>query len=245
MSSSVAIVGLSGTGKSTSYAEFPELGIKGLNPKSTVIINVSAKDLPMRGGSNLYKGKISEGGNYMESSNAGDIAKVIEYINEKRKDITNIVIDDAQYIMAFEFMARAKETGYAKYSDLGVNINKVLTAARNSGQNLKIYFLWHPEQNSLGQYKMKTCGQLIDNYLTLEGLFTVILYSSVTNVNNKVEYQFITNNDGVFPAKSPFGMFKDLYIKNDLGFVSEKIDEYYSGEPEQVKVKSKSDILEV
>ena len=60
--SSIAIVGKSGTGKSTSYGQFPELGIKGLDPKETVIINVAGKDLPFRGWKKLYSGKITEGG---------------------------------------------------------------------------------------------------------------------------------------------------------------------------------------
>ena len=106
---SIAVVGKSGTGKSTSYGQFPELGIKGLNPKETVVINVSGKDLPFRGWKKLYTGKVSEGGNYFESSDAVQIAKVIDYISSNRKDIKNIVIDDSQYIMAFEFMRRAKE----------------------------------------------------------------------------------------------------------------------------------------
>lgn len=40
--------------------------------------------------------------------------------------------------------------------------------------------------------------------------------------------EFVTNDDGFFPAKSPVGMF-DLYIPNDLGFVVNKIEEYYNG----------------
>ena len=108
---SIAIVGKSGTGKSTSYGQFPELGIKGLNPKETVVINVSGKDLPFRGWKKLYTGKVSEGGNYFESSDAVQIAKVIDYISSNRKDIKNIVIDDSQYIMAFEFMRRHIVTG--------------------------------------------------------------------------------------------------------------------------------------
>ena len=39
----IAIVGQSGEGKSTSYGQIPELGIKGLNPKETLIINVARK----------------------------------------------------------------------------------------------------------------------------------------------------------------------------------------------------------
>jgi len=64
----------------------------------------------------------------------------------------------------------------------------------------------------------------------LEGLFTVVLYTKVERgADNKVKYNFVTNNDGEFPAKSPFGMFKDLYVSNDLGLVSETIDKYNLG----------------
>ena len=91
---SVAIVGKSGTGKSTSISNTPELGIKGLNPKETVIINVAGKDLPIRGWKKLYTGKINEGGNYLETSDAETIARAISYISTSRKDIKSIVIDD-------------------------------------------------------------------------------------------------------------------------------------------------------
>ena len=109
--SAIAIVGPSGTGKSTSYGNNPDLGIKGLNPKTTVVINVSAKDLPFRGWTKLYTGHPKDGGNYLETSDADIIAKSIKGISESRKDITDIVIDDGQFIMAFEFMRRAKENG--------------------------------------------------------------------------------------------------------------------------------------
>lgn len=242
--SSIAIVGPSGTGKSTSYGEFPELEIKGLNPKETVVINVSKKDLPFRGWKNLYKGSISEGGNYFESISATDIGKAIEFISTKRPNVKNIVVDDAQFIMSFEFMARAKETGYGKFTDIGVNMNKVLVAARECRKDLKVYFLWHPDVDKDGKMSMKTVGKMVNDYLTLEGLFTVVLYSTVSNVDNQVKYQFVTNNDGQFPAKSPYGMFKELYIKNDLGYVSEKVDEYNKSEEPEAPAK-KSDILEV
>lgn len=226
-----AIVGKSGTGKSTSFGQFPELGIKGLVPKETVVINVAGKDLPFRGWKKLYTGKITNGGNYFQSSDATQIAKSIEYINNKRPEIKNIVIDDGQYIMAFEFMGRAKESGYGKFADIGVHLGKVINAAKNSRADLKVYFLWHPEQDKDTGYKMKTVGKMVDDYLTLEGLFTVVLYTRVSKgPDNKIIYEFITNNDGEFPAKSPIGMFDTLHIPNDLGLVSEIIDKYNSGE---------------
>jgi hypothetical protein len=60
--------------------------------------------------------------------------------------------------MAFEFMARAKESGYGKFADVGVNIAKVVEAARLTRKDLKVYFLWHPEKDNTGTFKMKTVG---------------------------------------------------------------------------------------
>jgi hypothetical protein len=237
--SAIAIVGASGTGKSTSYGRIPELNIQGLDPKTTVIINVANKDLPFKGWRNLYKGKISEKGNYLEASDASTIAKSIEYISTSRTDITNIVVDDSQFIMAFEFMRRAKEPGYNKFADLGVNMAKILEASRTCRPDLKIYFLWHPEVSSSGSMKMKTAGKMVDDYISLEGLFSVILYTNVSKgADNKMNYTFVTNNDGQYPAKSPVGMFNTLEIPNDLGFVSECIDAYNIGEvvPETTKI---------
>jgi hypothetical protein len=228
---SIAVVGKSGTGKSTSYGNFPELGIKGLNTKETVIINVTGKYLPFKGWKKLYSGKLTEGGNYLETSDASVIQQAISYVSLSRPDIKNIVIDDAQYIMAFEFMRRAKETGYNKFTDIGVNMSKVIEAARTVRQDLKVFFLWHPEFDRDAGFKMKTVGKMVDDYLTLEGLFTIVLYSTVElDISNKPKYKFITNNNGVFPAKSPIGMFPELEIPNDLGVVTEIIDKYNEGE---------------
>jgi hypothetical protein len=227
--SAIAVVGKSGTGKSTSISSTPELNIEGLDPKKTAIINVAGKDLPIRGWKKLYSGKINEGGNYLETSSADVIANGIKYLNDNRPDIENVVIDDGQYIMAFEFMQRAKENGYGKFADIGVNVGKIVTAAKNASR-LKVFFLWHPEEDRETGYKMKTVGKMVDDYLTLEGLFTVILYTKVDKTNDgKVNYSFVTNNDGKHPAKSPVGMFKDLYIPNDLGKVVRMINDYNEG----------------
>lgn len=225
--SAIVIVGKSGTGKSTSYSQIPDIGIKGLNPKETVVINVSGKDLPFKQWKKAYAGNIKEGGNYFEDSDPVKITNVIKYVSSDRADIKNIIIDDAQYIMAFEFMRRAKESGYTKFADIGVNISKIIEAARLARKGLKVFFIWHPENDGEGGLKMKTVGNMVDAYLTLEGLFTTILYSKVSRgTDNKLVYQFVTNHDGQYPARSPVGMFKDLYIANDLGLVADLIDEF-------------------
>lgn len=224
--SAICIAGESGSGKSTSVGHIPELGIEGLPPEKTVYINVANKDLPFRGWKSKYNGKINEGGNYLESSNASTIASAINYIDKERDDIEYIVIDDFQYVMAFEFMARAKEVGYQKFSDIGVNASKILSAAKNISK--KVFFMWHSELDEKADMKLKTVGKMLDNYFNPQGLFTIVLFSRVTKENEEMKYEFVTNNDGNYPAKSPIGMF-DTYIPNDLGYVVKKIDEYNQG----------------
>ena len=228
--SAVAIVGKSGTGKSTSLGKIPELGIQGLDPKTTVVINVSGKDLPFRGWMKIYSGSVMQGGNYIETSDADAISKAIKYISDSRPEIKDIVVDDGQFIMSFEFMRRAKENGYGKFADIGVNMAKILESARNTRKDLKVYFLWHPEEDKDLGFKMMTVGKMVNDYLSLEGLFSVVLYTNVSKANdNKIKYEFVTNNDGKYPAKSPVGMFTETYIPNDLGLVSQLIDNYNKG----------------
>ena len=224
--SAICIAGESGTGKTSSIGKIPEVGIEGLEPKESVYINVASKDLPFRGWKKQYVGKINEGGNYLETSNADTIAKAIQYVGQKRPDVKNIVLDDVQYILAFEFMNRAKEKSYDKFTDLGANMFKIINAAKSVPQN--VFFMWHPEMEENGSYDLKTVGKMVKQYFNPKGLFTILLFSTVVKKDDKVEYKFVTNNDNEYPAKSPIGMF-DLYIPNDLGYVCKKINEYDNG----------------
>lgn len=67
---------------------------------------------------------------------------------------------------------------------------------------------------------------MLDQVITLEGLFTYVLFTKVLNDGNEIEYKFITNSDGTCTAKTPMGLFDELYIDNDLNYVINKIKEY-------------------
>ena len=131
--------------------------------------------------------------------------------------------------MSSEFMARAKENGYGKFTDIGVNFSNWAKEVQNAREDLNVWIIWHPEKNADGTFKMKTVGAMIDNYLTMEGLMDMILYADCEKgTDGKMKYHFITNNDGKFPARTPSGMFEDIYIPNDLGFVKDQINKYYN-----------------
>ena len=239
MANAVAVVTESGFGKTTSLGQIPELGIQGLNPEETFLINIKNKPLPFRGWKNKYKPiNIAAGppkeGNYFGSSNPYDVVKVINYVSANRPEIKNLVIDDYQYIMSEEFMANALKAGFDKFNKLAKNAYDVINAGIMAREDMNFFLLTHSEviENSFQtSYKMKTIGKMLDSKVTLEGLFTIVLYGKQTwnDKEKKVTKHFVTNFDGQFPAKSPVGMFPSTYILNDLGAVAKALYDYNHG----------------
>ena len=241
MANAVAVVTESGFGKTTSMGAIPELGIEGLKPSETFLINVKGKPLPFRGWKNKYIPipPISVGppktGNYLSTSNPYDIIKVMQYVSANRKDIKHLVIDDYQYLMSEEFMANALKAGFDKFNKLAKNAYDVINTGIMAREDMNFFILTHSEVVENGfqtSYKIKTIGKMLDSKVTLEGLFTIVLYGKQTwdDKEKKVKKQFVTNFDGQYPAKSPYGMFPDNYILNDLGAVAKALHAYNHGE---------------
>lgn len=132
--------------------------------------------------------------------------------------------------MGFEAMDRATEKGYEKFTNMAQHFYSVLKEAIQTREDLKVFLLAHSE--NIGDimnpyYKIKTLGKMIDNVLTMEGLFTYVFFT-VRKLNDDgiMEYKFMTNSDGTNTAKTPMGCFDSLLIDNDLQVVFDKINEY-------------------
>lgn len=219
MSNTVLILGASGSGKSSS--------LRNLEPSSTFVISVLDKPLPFKGYKKHYKpikGWDDLEGNYYASDDWIRIMKCIDMVNKLRLDITCLVIDDLQYILANEFMRRSHEKGYEKYSEMANHYWQVINSTNSCRDNLITFFLSHNEIDNSGHSKVKTIGKLLDEKITIEGLFSTVLHTQV--VDGK--YLFLTQNDGVHCCKSPIGMFEEPAIENDLSFVIERINEYFN-----------------
>jgi len=232
MSSLLCVVGNSGSGKSTS--------LRNLDPKSTFIINVAGKPLPIKGFKKNYPvlkqnpdTKKFEG-NLYNTSDVSKIAQILKIIDKTRPEIETVIIEDCQYIMAFEAMDRSSEKGYEKFTQIASNFYSVLKEAMNMREDLNVCILTHSENigDALNpNYKIKTIGKMIDSMITVEGLFTYVLFTSIIkNTDGLSEYKFITQSDGTTTAKTPMGCFDELLIDNDLKFVLEQIKKYNSEE---------------
>jgi len=218
MANCILILGESGTGKSTS--------IRNLEPKETAIINVIGKSLPFKGWKNGYTlcTKENPDGNMAVTDKAESIVKMLKYFS-KRDNIKHIVVDDWQYILANEYMRRAKEKSYDKFVDIGQNAWVVINEAqelRKETNHLNVYFMSHLERDDEGNEKMKTIGKILDRTITMEGLFSYVVFT----VKDDSGYHFLTQNNGKNTAKMPMGMFKDVLIDNDLALVAEAIKNY-------------------
>lgn len=195
----VLILGESGSGKSASLRNFKE-GEVG-------IINVSSKPLPFK-----TKLKPFNSDNYMQ----------IEAVIKKAKT-KSIVIDDAQYLQANEYMRNAKVQGYQKFTDIALNFwTLVQMVIKDLPDDVIVYFLGHIETDANGKEKFKTIGKMTDNY-SVEGMCTIVLKTLVRDG----KYLFTTQTNGMDTVKSPMGMFSETEIDNDLKAVDQTIRKYY------------------
>lgn len=196
----VLILGESGSGKSTSLRNF--------EPDEIGIFNVASKPLPFR--KQLPK---KDGARYAHI-----------YSGLRQAKLKTYVVDDSQYLMAFHMFERAKETGYNKFTETALDFyNLIQFIIAETPSDMIVYFLHHIEKNEDGKIKAKTSGKMLDNQLTVEGLFSIVLLCT-TDGNT---YKFITQSDGGTTAKSPMEML-DLEMENDLKTVDTAIREYWN-----------------
>lgn len=196
----VLVLGDTGSGKTFS--------IKNFDIDEVGIFSVEKNRLPFK-----KDFKVKKNASY------ADIVGVLKQAKLKR-----YVIDDAQYLLVNEFFDRAKDTGYQKFTDMALNFrNLVHMINRVVPDDVIVYFLHHTERTEDGRRKAKTVGRMIDQYLTLEGCFDVVLLAETDGK----EHVFITQSDGYTTAKSPEGMFEDIKIPNDLKAVDTAIRDFW------------------
>lgn len=197
----VLILGQSGTGKSYSMKNF--------NEDEICLISVQKALLPFRK-------------KFNETVVTDKYTEIIKAMESTKKKV--IVIDDTQYLMCNEFMRRATEKGFDKFTEIAQNFwSLVVQEVNNLPSDTIVYLLCHTATDDNGVEKMKTIGKLVDEKITPEGLFTIVLKTAVSDGN----YAFVTQNNGKDTVKSPEGMFSTYAINNDLKYVDEKIRNYY------------------
>lgn len=199
----VYVLGRSGTGKSFSMRKFAkgELGV----------VNVQGKILPFKGSGSF------------DIVNTDDSSDIVKTIKDMAKKYKAIVVDDFQYVMANEFMRRATERGYDKFTEIARHAWDIADCVRTLPADVIVYVMCHTDTDQDGFEKLKTIGKLLDEKIVLEGMSTIVLKTAVSDG----QYMFLTQNNGKDTVKSPSGMFPTYAIDNDLKYVDQKIRNYY------------------
>jgi len=209
----VLIYGKSGTGKSTSLRNFKK--------DEVAVINVLNKPLPFR--SDLKAVAID------------DYATIIGAIKATKKKV--VVIDDAGYLLSNEAIKRGKEVGYTKFTDMAMKFFTLIEEIRNLDGGKTVYIMLHEELDELGNAKLKLTGKMLDQQVCIEGCFTIALRAMCSDG----KYIFRVHNNGQDITKSPFDMFEQDEVDNDLKEVDKVIREYYELDKVEVKKDKKEE----
>lgn len=211
MSTPVLVIGESGSGKSAA--------MRNMKADEVCLIQALAKPLPFKSRDWRPFDPVTKEGNILVTDKASEILTIMK--NTRKKEI---VIDDYQYVLANEFMRRSDERGYDKFTEIGRNGWNILMMAAQLPADVRVYILTHSiTDDASGHVKMKTIGKMLEEKITPEGMFTLVLKT----VPRDGEFYFSTRNNGNDPVKTPMGMFKSELIENDLQLVDDAICEYY------------------
>lgn len=211
MSSNILILGESGAGKSAS--------LRNMDPSQTLLLQAIRKPLPFRNDWKEFDPATKEG-NIIVTDRSTDIAMIMQ--GTKRKII---VLDDFQYVLANEFMRRSDERGYDKFTEIGRHAWDILCMSSALPSDVRVYIMAHSDtDDQTGRIRTKTIGKMLNEKITVEGMFTIVLRSMARDG----EYLLSTKTSGSDPVKTPMGMFDADLIPNDLAVVDAAICAYYN-----------------
>jgi len=217
MSTTIGIVGRSGSGKSSS--------IENLDPKETYLINCDKKSLPFKGWKSKYN---SENKNYWQESDIDKIRQLLPKFSKAMPNIKTIIIDTVNAIMLDDEMAKSKQKGFDKWMDLAQSIYQLIVECNELPDYLNIVLMFHSveERDDSGYISKKilTNGRKLEK-IQLETKLPIVLFTRVSGTGGNNTYQFETQSENS-TGKSPKGMFSEFLIPNDLKIVIDAIKAY-------------------
>ena len=223
MAEKILIESRTGQGKTTS--------LRNLNPDDVMVIQPVKKRLPFPHKNWKKWDKNTNTGSIFQIDTFNGIEQVIKKMEQVGKKI--IIIDDFVYVFAQRVMTDIDIKGFDKWTSLSKDFNDLIKTIENIDEDIRVYFLTHTDMDENGFMKMKTAGKLIDNLLTPEGMFTIVMGVKRTDSGSV----FITNGSSADPYKSPMGLFKEKEIPNDLKIVDDTICDFYGIDNKTIPLK--------
>jgi len=230
MAVTVAILGPSGDGKTTSTIINPDgnfdlKNYQGMNPKSHFIINLDRKTLPFPAG--MWG---TEQHNYMEPANFEDIRKALKYCKDNRA-IKSVSIDTINIWLAMKEFNDRKKMSFDQWRDLAndvIELNDLCNSTLRDDQI--VYIFGHTMLQTQQDGTEKMVFSVIGKKLTKtqpEGFYPIVLMTRVDYGDNGDNKHFFQTKANHSSAKTPLGLFSEFEIPNSLKLVDDRIREYY------------------
>jgi len=238
----ILILAKSGFGKTTSWSGREKLGIKGLNPDETYVIQCRGRAVTNPNYKLVTSTELKDlaTGNRIQVDSISGLErfkKVAEVVNAlKVSPYKNVVIDDFNYLSQDYYMANAMKGGWDVPKQIGFGMGIIFDSFMGFPENKNLICCAHYEEfkdkngDSIS-YKFKTVGKMTDDYITPEGNFDIVLFGKQTYdaQNKKAIKVFVKEFDGEYPAKDSIGALDDMpdEIPNDLSIVVDKLKTIY------------------
>lgn len=254
----IMVLGDSGNGKTTSVIGSKKLKIRGANPAESYIITSTTKEMGTRW--STYPGfgyhttaKDLKDYRRIVAKEPGLAAHAINLLGQT--PIKNIFLDDTNYYMQDMYMAKALSSGWDTPKKIGFEFNKIVMAIEALPMDKHFIMFAHGEEytksNGKLGYRMKTTGKMVQEYVTPEGKMDIVLVadSEWDDINKIAKKVFITRDNGIYTIAKCQGIFDELAIPNDMGYILKAVTDHYNSlqddewddEPEEEQKQDSTD----
>jgi hypothetical protein len=225
-------MGSSGTGKSTS--------LRNLNPKETFIIRPNAKSFPFPGGDVNFN---KENKNLLITNELDELFAYFKLVSDKKPHVKYIILEDFTHFFAARIFSPnflSRSTGgeaFQRWNEFGASVYQALfEKAQELRDDLYIVVLHHTEVKEDGTIGFRSAGKLLDNTIDFPSYFNYIFHGFTITENDVISYKMLTNLHGGRDAKTPYGLFPDIIIPNNLAPILKRIDDFRKG---KIKIEFK------
>jgi hypothetical protein len=220
MAEIIILEGPSGSGKSASLEDLPV--------KESIIITPNTKPLPFRGGDTKW------GKRKMLKKSFTELSEALDQV-EKAAKVKYCVIEDLSHyfnerIQSPSFMSQTSgNQAFERYNVLARDVMHTLFyKAQQMRPDLKVVIIHHVDKDTDGRQQFRVFGKLLGDKLDPVSYVRIVLHSRVLMDQKDLDkrYVFQTNDDGMHQAKSPNGMFDNMFIPNKLYAALQAVEQY-------------------
>lgn len=230
MSKNICIMGISGSGKTSS--------LRTLDPDTTLYIDCDGKGLTWKGWKEQYN---KDKGNYFRTNYPAMVERFLYWLNGQERDTSGdiieaknkdglkfkvVVIDTINALMIAEEQRKIKTKGYDKWEDLANAIWNILDLSLTLRDDLTVVFLAHTEtvsdDNGIVETRIQTSGKKLRKIVPESKINTVLL----AEIDDDGNHVLVASRPNTTAKEGFIDAFEEKIMPNDLKAVLDVLEVY-------------------